>query len=420
MFDLTRRDILKGMAASGAMLPMMGINRAVFGATSSRSPILVVLHLRGGCDGMNLISPASDPDFIEARISELRVAADGKDAGYQLANGPDPHIDFRLHSSAGGMAELYKGGNLAFIHACGLTNQTRSHFVATDMIDRGVATDSDLARTSSGWLTRSLESNTGARNTVQAVTAAPAVSGDLYEMTGAMALPDLGSGLAPAGGVAVANALWQLYGAQNGEVATAGRLALETMATVDVKVPRDDQGHVKPYQAENNANYDPAAEFARPLKTVAQLIKMDLGLQALTLEYGNWDTHEYQAGRFKYQVDRLSTGLAAFWNDMSAYHDRLVVITLTEFGRRLRSNKSNGTDHGRAGVMAVLGGHVAGGRFHGTWPGLKTEQLDEGVDLAVATDYRRVLTEVLNNQHGTKNSVWFPNYKHAGNLGILT
>lgn len=407
---LTRRSLLK--ATGVGLLPLPGIGHIAFGASSAQSPILVVLHLRGGCDGLNLVSPANDPDFIEARGSDLRVAEDGSNAGFALANGPAAGIDFRLHPAAGGLNELYKSGHLAFIHACGLTNQTRSHFVATDMIERGVASDADLARVTQGWISRSLQGRA-------AIAASGTLPGDLAGDPSAMAVPDLSGGLSPPGGAPVANALWQLYGG-SGAVAQAGRAALQSLADIDVRLPRDDQGRIRPYQPENGANYDPAADFARPLKTVAQLIKMELGLSAVTLDYGAWDTHEYQAGKFKYQVDRLSAGLSAFWNDMAAWHDRITLVTLTEFGRRLRSNRSGGTDHGRASVMMVLGGKVAGGRFHGAWPGLKTEQLDEGVDLAVANDYRQVLSEVLDRHRGVRNGAWFPNFRSTGGLGVLT
>jgi uncharacterized protein (DUF1501 family) len=146
---------------------------------------------------------------------------------------------------------------------------------------------------------------------------------------------------------------------------------------------------------------------------------MDIGLQAVTFDYGGWDTHEYQAGRFNNLIGPLSNGLTAFWNDMAAFHDRMVLVTLTEFGRRLRSNKSNGTDHGRAGLMAVLGGKVRGGRFYGKWPGLSSAQLEEGVDLAVTTDYRQVLTEILDHMNGRKNAAAFPDYRYPGGLGIF-
>jgi len=414
---LTRRTLLKSAGAAG-LLPLAGIGEAVFAAPSATAPILIVLHLRGGCDGLNLVSPANDPDFIEARASDLRVAADGPTPGFALANGPAAGIDFRLHPSAGGLNELYKSGRLAFVHACGLTNQTRSHFVATDMIERGVATDADLARTNTGWIARSLQTRAAPAGAIPAIAAAGITASDLEGAASAMAIPDLSGGMPPVGGAPIANALWQLHGGPNA-VAQAGRMALQTMASVDVRVPRDEQGRIKPYQPENGASYDPAADFARPLRTVAQLIKMEIGLSAVTLDYGAWDTHEYQSGRFKPQVERLSAGLAAFWNDMAAYHDRITLVTLTEFGRRLRSNKSGGTDHGRGSLMMVLGGKVAGGRFHGAWPGMKTEQLDEGVDLAVANDYRGILSELLDRHYGVKNGAWFPGYRHAGNLGLL-
>jgi uncharacterized protein (DUF1501 family) len=241
---LTRRTLLK--SAGAGLLPMTGIGQIAFGAASPQSPILVVLHLRGGCDGLNMVSPASDPDFIDARGSDLRVAADGTGAGFQLANGPTPGIDFRLHPSAGGLNELYKSGHLAFIHAAGLTNQTRSHFVATDMIERGVASDADLARTPQGWLTRSLQGKA-------AIAVSGTLAGDLAGDPSAMAVPDLSSGLSPAGGAPIGNALWQLY-AGSGTVAGAGRTALQSMADIDVRLPRDDKGQVKPYLAENGAN----------------------------------------------------------------------------------------------------------------------------------------------------------------------
>jgi uncharacterized protein (DUF1501 family) len=414
---ISRRTLMQIASAAG-LFPLSSLREAAFAAQpAANQPILIVLHLRGGCDGLNLVSPASDPDFIEARATDLRVAADGPNAGYQLANAP-AGIDFRLHNAAGGLNELYKSGHLAVIHAAGLTNQTRSHFVATDMIERGVASDADLGRTATGWITRSLQGRNAAGGVVPAVAASPTVGGDFDGAPFAMAIPDLSYGLTPAGGPQIAAALWQMYGG-TGAVAEAGRTTLQTMASVDVRLARDDQGRIKPYQAETGVNYDPAGDFARQLKTVAQLIKMEIGLSAVTLDYGAWDHHEYQAGRFKPQVEHLSNGLAAFWNDMAAWHDRITLVTLTEFGRRLRSNKSSGTDHGRGGVMMVLGGKVAGGRFHGTWPGLKAEQLDEGVDLAVANDYREVLSEILDRQHGVKAGSWFPNFKPSGNLGVL-
>jgi uncharacterized protein (DUF1501 family) len=383
--------MLRASLAAGLVPGLRGV---AFAADGTDRGLLVIVHLRGGCDGLHFISPVNDPDFIAARVSDLRVAADGAQAGHALAHGPDPKIDFRLHDAAGGLAELYQGGHLAFVHAVGLTAEMRSHFVATDMIERGVADDASLNRTASGWLAR-YQQALGLTRPGAAVAAAGAPSGEFLGSTTALAVPDLGGGFGMPGGPQVSETLARLYGGAAGPAAAAGRAALSAMQLIDGHVARDAQNHPAPYAPEHGANYDPAGDLGRPLKTVAQLAKMDIGLAIATVDIGGWDTHEGQPGRFRNCVARLSAGLGAFYEDMWRFHDRLVVVAVSEFGRRLRSNRSNGTDHGRAGVMTVLGGNVVGGRLYGRWPGLRSEKLDEGVDLAVTTDYRQVLTEVL-------------------------
>ncbi len=417
---LTRRAILGSGATTAALLGLApGISRLAFAADGRDRGLLVVVHLRGGCDGLNFISPANDPDFIAARVSELRVAADGQDAGYQLPGGPDSGIDFRLHSAAGGLAELYKSGQLAFVHAAGLSDATRSHFVATDMIEHGVAGDNALTRTNTGWIAR-YQQTLASSGADMGVAAAGAPSGDFAGSAIALAVPDLSGGFGAPGGPQVNDVLQRLYGRAKDPVVAAGRAALDAMQLLDQRVPRDAQNHPMNYVGEGNVNYDPAGDLARPLKTVAQIAKMQIGLQVATVDIGGWDTHEGQPGRFRNAVTRLSTGISAFYNDMSRYHDRLIVVTISEFGRRLRSNRSSGTDHGRAGVMAVLGGQVQGRRFYGRWPGLRAEKLDEGVDLAVATDYRQVLGEVLAAHSGaTGLPTVFPDYRNPGPLGIF-
>lgn len=392
---LTRRDLLRsGLAGGTALATTPGLRGLAFAADGTDRGLLVIVHLRGGCDGLHFISPANDPDFIAARVSDLRVAAEGPQAGHALARGADPRIDFRLHDAAGGLAELYQGGQLAFVHAAGLTAEMRSHFVATDMIERGVADDASLNRATSGWLTR-YQQSLGLARAGTTVAAAASPSGEFLGSTTALAIPDLNGGFGMPGGPQVIDGLTRLYGPAAGPAAAAGREALSAMRLIDAHVPRDAQNHPLPYGPEHNANYDPAGDLGRALKTAAQLAKMEIGLQIATVDIGGWDTHDGQPGRFRNCVARLSTGLSAFYNDMWRTHDRLVMVTVSEFGRRLRSNRSNGTDHGRAGVMTILGGQVAGGRMYGRWPGLRSEKLDEGVDLAVTTDYRQVLTEVL-------------------------
>jgi uncharacterized protein (DUF1501 family) len=429
---LSRRSVLQSaaLAAASGLAPLPGLGRLLFAAEQQNDHILVVLHLRGGCDGLNFLSPASDADFIAARNSDLRVLADGADAGHLIVHVQDPTLEFRLHAAARALAELSDARHLAFIHAAGLVDTTRSHFVATDMIEHGVADGASLNRTSSGWLARAMETLPGA-GSVRGVSTSGAPSGVWAGDARAISVADLANGVGPPGGAQTGKVLEGLYGAPGDGVAvggvsstpavvSAGRITLEVMSAIDARLARDAHGKYVVYAPLPGANYDVAYELGRPLKTLAQLIKMDLGLQAATVDLGGWDTHEFQPGRFRNQVERLSQGLGAFYNDMARYQDRLVVVVVTEFGRRLRSNRSNGTDHGRGSVMMVLGGKVAGGRIYGRWPGLKSEQLEEGVDLAVANDYRQSLTEVIGHWRGSANATGvFPGYQSTANLGLF-
>jgi uncharacterized protein (DUF1501 family) len=432
--SVSRRSLIQGtaIALGCGLAPLPGLRRLLFAAEPKTERILVVLHLRGGCDGLNLLSPASDADFIAARNSDLRVLADGSEAGHAIVHSQAAATEFRLHAAAGALAELCGAKHLAFIHAAGLIDTTRSHFVATDMIEHGVADSAALNRTATGWLARAMASRSApsAADVVRGVSTSNVPSGVWSGDASAISVADLANGLAAPGGPATSLVLEQLYGvsgsaaaaadAAAGDPAAAGRLTLQSMATIDARLARDAHGKYVAYAAEPGVNYDAAYELGRPLKTLAQLIKLDLGLQAATVDLGGWDTHEYQPGRFHNQVERLSQGLSAFYNDMGRYHDRLVVVVVTEFGRRLRSNRSNGTDHGRGSVMMVLGGKVAGGKIYGRWPGLKAEQLEEGVDLAVANDYRQSLTEVVAHWRGEINAAnIFPGFKPAPNLGLF-
>jgi uncharacterized protein (DUF1501 family) len=421
----SRRRILQGVALGAAgLLPAPGLRGLLFAQDAAPGRMLVVLHLRGGCDGLHLLSPASDANFNEARVSDLRVAADGAEAGHAVLHVQPGAPEFRLHASAGALAELVTARRLAFVHAAGLPDATRSHFVATDMIEHGVADGASLNATPTGWLARSAASSgrdDAGKAGLRSVSTSNAPSGVWSGDARVISVTDLGNGVAASGGPQAVEVLGKLY-AQTGTaspVTDAGRFALATLETIDAHLTRDARGKYVAYAAQNGVNYDAAHELGRPLLTLAQLIKMDLGLRAATVDLGGWDTHEYQAGRFRNQVERLSNGLGAFYADMSRYHDRLMVVVITEFGRRLRSNRSNGTDHGRGSVMMVLGGAVQGGRIHGRWPGLATEQLDEGMDLAVANDYRQVLSEAVGWWRATPRPDVFAGFRPAQSLGMF-
>ncbi len=409
---LSRRDVLRASAATG-LASVQGLSSLAFAATPANPRLLVIVHLRGGCDGLNLISPSNDPDFVAARSADLRVADSGPDAGFPLTNARAPGIDFRLHHAAPGLHELYKSGHLAFIHAAGLTTATRSHFVAIDMIERGVPDLAALGRTPQGWAARQFSRQAAM---IPSLSASAALSGEFAGWDASLSVPDLSGGFGAPGGPQADAVLTNLYAQAPGDMGAAGRKALGAIHAIDQRLPRDAQGKLAAYDSAPSSAYQPAGDFARPLRVVAQLAKLELGLSVATVDLGGWDTHEYQAGRYKPLVEKLSAGLAAFYNDLAPLHDRLTIIVMSEFGRRLRSNRSGGTDHGRGAIMAALGGGVDGGRILGPWPGLANPQLEEGVDLAVATDYRQVILEAID---GDPNQTAFPGFRQGPKIGIL-
>ena len=147
---------------------------------------------------------------------------------------------------------------------------------------------------------------------------------------------------------------------------------------------------------------------------VAQTIKLGLGLRVSTVDFGNWDTHVGQAGQIADQIGILSSALLAFWRDLENHRDNVSVIVMSEFGRRLKSNESGGTDHGHGNAMMMLGPKVMGGRMYGDWPGLANGDLDEGADLAITTDYRSVLAEMMEGHMGFSDfAKLFPGFEGA-------
>ncbi|PWC54224.1 DUF1501 domain-containing protein [Azospirillum sp. TSA6c] len=420
---ISRRGVMQGGLMAG-LTGLPGVRSLAFAADKSvEAPVgmlgagtLVVVFLRGGADMLALVAPADDPDYRAARTPELRVMAEGPKAGIRLEQTLAPSLDFRLHPDAAPLADLYAARRLAIVHAVGLTDGTRSHFVAQDLMERGIAREEDLARTGSGWVARWLgegghgEGDEGEREQgrVPAIGTAAAPAAALAGLGGALAVPDLRGGLAPPGGPQAAAVLAALSRQGDGAYERAARAALDGLSAVDGRLPRGTDGKVAAYDAEGGAVYE-ETEAGRALQTVARMLKMDIGLRAACVDVGGWDTHENQQGRFATAVGQLSRALAAFHTDTLRYERDLTVVVMSEFGRRLRGNRSQGTDHGHGGAMLVLGGRVAGGRMLGRWPGLASHQLDRGVDLAVTTDYRTVLSELI----GAPAARGFPGFQGA-------
>ena len=413
-----RRDILRALAATGALAATSNLAFAGPAASGPRD-LLVVIFQRGACDGLNLVGPAADPFYIEARPADLRVTEGDERPGFALSNSLDDKAGFHLHHEAGGLAELYRGGQLAILHAVGLTTPSRSHFVAQDMMDKGVAREADIGRVPDGWLAR-LATPHMADGALFAAGSSPSLPLSYAGLPGAVAVPDVNAAAGLPGGPVMRQMLGNIYPAgDRSPVGAAMRRMLDSSLLLDARIDHLPDGKPAPY--ERAARYENAGEAGRALMAVARLARLDVGLELAAVDLGGWDTHEGQPGRFGNLTAQLSRALTTFWDDLGPRQATTTVVVMTEFGRRFRANRSNGTDHGRGGAMLVMGAKVQGGRMYGRWPGLGPDQLEDGVDLKVTTDYRAVLAEVLARRWSPADAARaFPGFSASGAaLGLI-
>jgi len=414
---LTRRGLLVGgaLAAVGwattrrTALADLTLNP---GRREPEGDVLVTIFLRGGADGLNMVVPHQESEYHKHRpVLGIAAPKDGKVAGNQRAVDLDGF--FGLHPSLNPFLPLFKEGKLGIVHAVGSGDQTRSHFEAMSAMERGLFTDA--TGTSSGWIARHLTATAGKNNSPLRAIALSSIMPDALRgylnASAVNSITDFRLDLPVAqkeqsANKAVVDALKDLYGEGKDLMAHAGN---ETLAVLDSL----NRLNPEQYQASNGAVY-PEGELGRGLKQVACLVKGGVGLEVACLDKGGWDTHYVQGGSAGLQaglLDELSRSVSAFAQDLGKSMDRVTLVVMTEFGRRLHENNSLGTDHGRASVMFLLGGGVNGGKVHGEWPGLAERQLEPPGDLRVTTDYRDVLAEVLAKRVGNKElgSV-FPGY----------
>ncbi len=290
---LDRRNFLKGALAGGGSLLTLeagALRQLAFAAAPETEPrILVVVHMRGACDGLNLLCPANDRNLVTARPAELRVLADGDLAGHALKAAASPNIDWRLHPAAADLAELYKSGALAFVHAAGIPEANRSHFVATDIMDHGAADGAALAHVKGGWLARYLAQSKQKATGLPGVSASGSLAGEFGGFDGAFSAADLANGVPLPWDGKSAAAIERLYKQAPGAAGAAGARALEAAKLVSDKLPRASDGKFAPY-LDQKEGYDKTGDLGRGLRTVARLIKLDVGLTAASVDIGGWES----------------------------------------------------------------------------------------------------------------------------------
>jgi uncharacterized protein (DUF1501 family) len=415
---MNRRQFLN-IGCTAALSSMTGgLSAFTMPAYASKSnDIFILVFLRGGCDALHFVAPVSDKNYIDARSNDLRIHESGAHKGLALSNTLN-NLDFHLHPKANAFKELYDAKKLAIIHATGLTNGTRSHFEAMDLIEKGIINDKNSTNTE-GWLTR-LVQQLSPEGVIPALAAGGKLPLSFLNSKNAVSV-NKAKDYQLHNDPRMLGLLKQLYQGE-GLMHQTAQKTIETIRLLEKKLPRQNN-EVIDYKPDSKAKYpteDDSNELSQNLQALAQMIKMDIGVQVATVDYGGWDTHENQNYHFPRRIEALTRAIGAFYNDLSNYHNRLNILVMSEFGRRLKSNKSNGTDHGYGGTMFAIGNNVKGGKMYGKWNGLATEQLDNRVDLAVTTDYRTVLSELVTKRLKINNleSV-FPSYKVGGLLDFM-
>jgi uncharacterized protein (DUF1501 family) len=380
-------------------------------AAGARKKVLVAIFQRGAVDGLNMVVPFGERAYYQARPS-IAIAQPGR---------PDSALDldgfFGFHPRMAPLEPLFKRGELAIVHASGSHDETRSHFDAQDYMESGTP---GVKSTRDGWLNRYLHARDHAERSTpfRAVALTQALPRTLQGTAPALAIGQLGQfGIRAGadGGMMASGFETQYAQAADTLLGSTGREAFDA-----VRMLRD--ANPAGYAPANGAEY-PRAGFGEAMKQIAQLIKSDLGLEVAFAELGNWDHHANEGAAVGVLANRLNEfagGIAAFRQDLGDLMSDVVVVTMSEFGRAARENGTRGTDHGHGNAMLVLGGNIKGGKVYGKWPGLEREQLYQGRDLAITTDFRDVFAECVTGHLGARDlSKIFPGYAYKQPLGLM-
>ena len=385
--SITRRIFLRNgaLAVVGtAALPSF-LTRAADGALSlgRGNQRLVVIFQRGAADGLNIVVPHGEPAYYSMRpsINIPRNAVLDLD-GF-----------FGLHPAMASLRPLWYQRHLAIVHAAGSPDPTRSHFDAQDFMESGTP---GVKATEDGWLNRALHAlpTPDEKSAFRAIALGPSLPRILSGSEPAVAvnnIHDFGVGGRNANAAPMANTFEAMYEHSLDSVLHGtGQETFEAVKMLKSANPSQ-------YTPAPGADY-PRGRFSESLQQLAQLIKANLGVEVAFADLGGWDHHVNEGstqGQIANVLRDFSQSLSAFWTDLGDLAEDTVIVTMSEFGRTARENGNRGTDHGHANVMFIMGGPVKGGKVYGRWPGLEQSQLYEGRDLAVTTDFRRVLGEAV-------------------------
>ena len=411
---ISRRDMIKAAAALGAMgtlrqLWPTWLPRLAFASNGVQGDVLVVVFLRGGADALNMVVPFGDDNYYRARPLLAFGQPDSSDSAKAL------ELDdfFGLNPDMNPMHELFTTGHMTAIHAVGPPNVSRSHFEAMDLMERGTDGESGA---DSGWIGRHLTATSSPQDSpLRAIGWGDSLQTSLHGYISANALRSLadyhlsGNQQLASDMMSTLDLMYQ----GSGNLDTSANATLDALRIVE-------SIDVDNYRPAHHATYE-ENELGRGLKQTAALIKAQAGLEVACVDHGNFDTHVAQGrteGLLSGLVSSLANNLRAFHDDMLDYMDRVTVVVMSEFGRRVQENGGGGTDHGHGGAMYIMSPHVIQTPVIAQWPGLNDDFLANG-DLEITTDYRDILGEILLKRTGLSDlSAVFPGHTYNP-LGII-
>ena len=402
-YRASRRAFLKGL--TGATVGTVGLTmfgdtfrQVAYGGTAGGN-VLVVLSLRGGADSLSIVVPHGEDAYYAARpgIAIPRASLVAADS------------TFGLHPALGPLGDMWRGSQMAAVVATGLRVPNRSHFAATEAVE-----DADPgSEARRGWINRMIGLDTEDRPQEAVSLGGGPMPTSMWGPVATLAARrvddlDLPGIVSPDRRRRKMRSLHQVWDGVNTSLGTGARTSLRTATTMAELA-------ATPYTPRAGSAY-PGGKLSDALKDTARLVKADLGVEVVSIDHGSWDMHNnvgavgsLGSATMHGMLNELATSLRAFFTDLGAVAGRVTLVTITEFGRRVAENGNGGLDHGWANAMLLLGAGVNGGKYHGAWPGLGSADLVDG-DLAVRTDYRSVLTEVLRSRFDVATSKVFPGF----------
>lgn len=409
---ISRRFWLKssGLALAGFAAAPSFLCRAA-ALEGKRKKVLVALFQRGAVDGLNMVAPYFEDRYRELRPN-LALAAPGKgDDGVADLDGR-----FGFHPALAPLASEWKNRSLAVIHAVGSPDATRSHFDAQDYMESGVPGDKGVR---DGWLNRYLSAREQEDpSPLRAITVGPATARSLAGEAPATAIERVRDFQLGGGRPELNKAFEALYGMRIAQRPIEERLQTSSRTTFEA-LRLVDEIRSQRYRPTSGAEY-PRGRVGQRLQQVAQLIKADVGLEVAFADSGGWDTHTNEQPQLQNLLGELGRAIHAFTVDLGSRMSDVLLLTMSEFGRTARENGNRGTDHGHANAMLAVGGGVKGGKVYGDWPGLGEDDLYEGRDLALTTDFRDVFAEALERHFGLEDgAAVFPGHSGGGRRGFL-